>query len=259
MNKIRFAIKYIIHFLTAHNSKGFGIHSPLLYQFTKYVIEEKNSFYCFSKIEQVRNELKKDNRKINIVDFGTGKDRISKIKSIAQKSLKPKKQAQLLYRVIQYFKFSQIVELGTSLGITTSYLAISSKTIHCTSFEGSPEIKNIAHEIFKKLEIENIHVIEGDINKTLPAFIVKTDKIDFVFFDANHQSKAVLNYFKICLSKIHNNSVFVIDDIYWSSDMESAWKTIKNDPKVTSTIDLFHIGIVFFNSDLTKKHYKIRL
>ena len=258
MNRIRFAIKYIAHYLTARNSKGFGIHSPLLYQFTKYVIEEENPYYCFKEIEKGRNELKQDNRKINIVDFGTGKDRQRTIKSIAQTSLKPKKQAQLLYRIIQHFKFIEILELGTSLGITTSYLAISSKAIHCTSFEGSPEIKNIALENFRKLGIENVNVIEGDINKTLLEFIDETATIDFVFFDANHKSKAVLSYFEICLSKVHTNSVFVIDDIYWSADMECAWKTIKNNPLVTSTIDIYHMGIVFFNSDLTKKHYKIR-
>ena len=86
----------------------------------------------------------------------------------------------------------------------------------------------------------------------------QTNKLDFVFIDANHKSEAILNYFNLCLSKVHSNTVIVIDDIYWSSDMEKAWKKIKNSPQVMSTIDLFELGIVFFNPDLHKKHYKMR-
>ena len=79
-----------------------------------------------------------------------------------------------------------------------------------------------------------------------------------MFIDANHKSEAILRYFNLCLSKVHSNTVIVIDDIYWSSDMENAWKVIKNHPLVMSTIDLHQMGIVFFNSDLHKRHYKMR-
>ena len=120
------------------------------------------------------------------------------------------------------------------------------------------EIAEIARENIDKLAIKNIELVTGDINNTLTVVLDQTNKLDFVFIDANHKSEAILNYFNLCLSKVHSNTVIVIDDIYWSSDMEKAWKKIKNSPQVMSTIDLFELGIVFFNPDLHKKHYKMR-
>ncbi|HET7732429.1 MAG TPA: class I SAM-dependent methyltransferase [Paludibacter sp.] len=202
--------------------------------------------------------LKKDYRAINITDFGTGSDRTETISAIAYKSLKSAKYGQLLFRIIHYFRAQNVLELGTSLGITTSYLASVSSEIHCTSLEGCPEIAKIARENIDKLAIKNVEIVVGDINSTLANVLNQTNKLDFVFIDANHKSEAILRYFNLCLSKVHSNTVIVIDDIYWSSDMEKAWKVIKNHPQVMSTIDLFQLGIVFFNMDLNKKHYKMR-
>jgi predicted O-methyltransferase YrrM len=124
--------------------------------------------------------------------------------------------------------------------------------------EGCIQIANVAKENFKLLNIKNIQTVVGDIDKTLTTVLDEFDQLDLVFIDANHKSQAVLSYFEQSLPKVHPNSVIVIDDIYWSSDMEYAWRKIKEHPLVTSTIDLFQLGIVFFNSDLHKMHYKMR-
>jgi len=258
MNHFRNSLKYIVHFLSARNTWGFGVHSPFLFQFTRFVLLEKHSYYIFQQIENLRLKLKKDFRDINITDFGTGGNRTETISEITSKSLKSAKYGQLLFRIVHYFKARNVLELGTSLGITTSYLASASSEIQCTSLEGCPEIAQIARENIDKLVIKTIEIVVGNIDNTLVNVLNQTNKLDFVFIDANHQSEAILNYFNLCLSKVHANTVIVIDDIYWSGDMEKAWKVIKNHPQVMSTIDLFQLGIVFFNSDLYKKHYKMR-
>ena len=258
MNHLHYILKYISHFFLARNTRGFGVHSPFLFQFTRYVLCEKNSYYIFQSIEYLRSKLKKDYRKVGITDFGTGRNRIETVSEITNKSLKSAKYGQLLFRMVHYFKAQDVLELGTSLGITTSYLASVSSKIHCVSLEGCHEIAEIARENIDKLAIKNIELVTGDINNTLTVVLDQTNKLDFVFIDANHKSEAILNYFNLCLSKVHSNTVIVIDDIYWSSDMEKAWKKIKNSPQVMSTIDLFELGIVFFNPDLHKKHYKMR-
>jgi predicted O-methyltransferase YrrM len=79
-----------------------------------------------------------------------------------------------------------------------------------------------------------------------------------VFFDANHTKEATLNYFNQCLEKANNNTVFIFDDIYWSEGMTEAWKEIYSNPAVTYSIDLFHLGIVFFNKEWIKSHFKIK-
>lgn len=258
MKRFRFLYKYLIHFFSARNTRGFGVHSPFIFHFTKFVLNNKSFFYNFHKIESIRLELKKDKRVIDVKDFGTGIDRKRQISEIAKYSIKSQKYGQLLFRIANYFKSRNILELGTSIGVTTSYLAMSSNAIQCVSLEGCPQTAKIAIENFNKLGLKNIKVIVGNIDDSLSQVLNEVDKLDLIFFDANHRSESVLNYFNQCITKVHNNSVVIIDDIYWSSDMELAWKKIKEHPKVITTIDLFQIGIVFFNSDLYKKHYKMR-
>ena len=257
MKQARFILKYICHFFSAYHTKGFGVHSPFIFQFLNNVIYDRNKFYVFDEIEKIRIELLQNKQTIFVKDFGTGSDRNRKVSEIARKSLKSPKYGQLLFRIIQNVCPENILELGTSLGITTAYLAANSSKSKCITLEGSPEIIEIARDNFEKLGCKNIQIIEGDINQTLELALNKLQTIDFAFIDANHSSQAVLHYFQQCLPFASSNTVMVFDDIYWSDDMEFAWKSIKNHPKVTSTIDLFQLGIVFFNPDLNKKHYKM--
>jgi predicted O-methyltransferase YrrM len=229
-----------------------------MFQFTRLVLCEKNSYYIFETIETLRKSLKNDSRVLNITDFGTGINRKRTIAEISKKSLKSEKYGQLFFRIANYMKAQNILELGTSLGVTTAYLASPSTQIKCVSLEGCPEIAQVAQDNFVKLDIKNIQVVVGNIDNTLAPVLNEFDQLDLIFIDANHSSEAVLRYFEQCLLKVHNETLMVIDDIYWSADMESAWEIIKKHIQVTSTIDLFQLGIVFFNSDLHKMHYKMR-
>jgi len=258
MNHFRILYKYLCHFFTARNTGGYGVHSPFLFQFTRFVLKEKHAFYSFHSIENLRSALRKDNRIVHIADFGTGSDRTETISQIIGNAVQSPKYGQLLFRMVHYFKAQEILELGTSLGITTAYLASVSSDNVCVSLEGSPEIATVAKENLRKLKLSNVEVVVGDIDTTLLNVLNKTEKLDFVYFDANHRSEAVLSYFEQCLPKAHRETVMVFDDIYWSADMEHAWREIKKHPQVNSTIDLFQLGIVFFNDDLHKKHYKMR-
>jgi predicted O-methyltransferase YrrM len=257
MNYFSNSFKYIFRHRLSKQTRGFGVHSPFVFKFVNYVLKEKIPFYNFESIEILRTSLLRDKRNVDIVDFGTGNDRTEVVSAIARKSLKSAKYGQLMFRMICYFKAKNVLELGTSLGITTAYLAASGADIKCVSLEGCPNLAKIAQENFRKLGLQNIEVIKGDINQTLTTALNGFEKLDFVFFDANHQSNAVLRYFDLCLSKVHNDTVLIVDDIKWSKDMEWAWEVIKDNPHVTATIDLYQLGIVFFNADLNKRHYKM--
>jgi len=258
MKKLWRIYRYLLHCLTARNTHGFGVHSPFLFHFISFVVEEKNPYYIFSSIEKLRNNLIHDKTKIQIEDFGTGKNRTSTIETVVKKSVKPKKYGQLFFRIALHTKAQSILELGTSLGITTAYLAAASSQIRCTSMEGSKTLANLAKKIFQQLGLKNISLIEGNIDENLERVLENTPTFDLIYIDANHTSQAVTKYFEMCLEKVHAHSVILIDDIYWSPDMLKAWKFIKQHPKVTATIDLFETGIVFFDPNLYKKHYKVR-
>jgi predicted O-methyltransferase YrrM len=128
----------------------------------------------------------------------------------------------------------------------------------CVTLEGCPQIAAVAAENFRKLNLKTIELVVGNIDVTLPGVLASMPQLDMVFIDANHRSSAVLQYFELCLPNVHKNSIVIIDDIYWSDDMELAWQTIKNHPRVASSIDLFQMGIIFFNTDVNKMHYKMR-
>jgi predicted O-methyltransferase YrrM len=166
---------------------------------------------------------------------------------------------QMLFCLVEYIKPQFILELGTSLGITTCYLAKASSEARVYTLEGCGETAEIAGQLFKDLGISNISQITGNINDTLPSCISQMPRLDLVFFDANHAYQPTIHYFHICLSKATEESIFIFDDIHWSSEMQKAWEFIKNDPSVTLTLDLFYMGLVFFRKAQPKQHFILRI
>ena len=142
------AKKYIGYYLTAQNGKGHGIHSPFVFDFIIYVLNDKKKYPCYPKIESLRKQLLANKTIIEVEDFGAGSAVIPfkkrRIKDIAASSLKKKKYAQLLFRIAKYYQSRHIVELGTSFGISTCYLASAQKESSVTTLEGSHNIAGIA-------------------------------------------------------------------------------------------------------------------
>lgn len=233
------------------------MHSPFLFDFVKNVIYEKHPYYIYSVVERQRQKMLADKRKIYFEDYGTGKNRYIAVSEIAVKSIKKRKHAQLIYRIANFTKPDVVLELGTSLGITTSYLSSVSES--CITIEGSEAVAEIAKQNFNELQRSNIHLVTGDIATVLPDIVQHTESLDLVFIDANHTSKALNAYFDICMTKINPRSVMIIDDIHYSKDMESGWNYIKQHPEVSVTMDLYELGIVFFRPDLGRTNYKLSL
>ena len=248
-------IKFQFH---AKHHKGHGVHSPFVFSLIEDVLNEKNEYYAYKEIENARKNLLADNSTIFVNDHGTGKSRQRQISEIARCSLKSKKEAQMLFRFACLMQPKNILELGTCLGITTLYLAKARSSANIFTIEGCPNIAKIAQQNFKNLSAKNITSFVGNINTELPKVLSQIDSLDMVFFDANHTKEATLNYFYQCLEKANEGSVFIFDDIYWSKGMTEAWEEIYKNPAVTYSIDLFHLGIVFFNKEWKKSHFKIK-
>src|SRR5262249_27487483 len=105
----------------------------------------------------------------------------------------------------------------------------------------------------------NIQVITGNFDDTLTGMLQQLPMVDLAFLDGNHRLEPTLRYFEQVVSKVHEASVIILDDIHWSEEMEQAWKKIQQHPAVTCTIDLFFIGLVFFKEDIkTTQHFTIR-
>jgi predicted O-methyltransferase YrrM len=247
------AFKYLRYWLTASNGKGHGVHSPFVFEFIIKVLNDKRSFDCFPSIEALRSELKNNDSEIDVPDFGAGSrmqlDNKRKISAIAQSSLKPKKYSRLLFHIVEYYKPAIVVELGTSLGITTSYLACANPQASVITMEGAPEVAAIAANNFKRFDLSNIKIVEGNFDETLPSVVKELSAVDLAFVDGNHRKEPTLNYFYQLINVSKPSTIFIFDDIHWSKEMEEAWNEIKQHPLVTLTIDLFFIGLVFLRTE----------
>ena len=254
--------KYLHYYFTSSNGKGHGIHSPLVFDFIKNVLTDKSQCTNSDSIEALRASLKKDGRLIEVEDFGAGsgslKSNVRSVKLIAASSLKPKKYAQLLFRMVNYYQPKNVIELGTSFGITTSYLASANVDSNIFTCEGSKNIAEIAQRNFAYLGLQNIKLLQGSFTDTLPRLLSSIKKLDFAFIDGNHRKIPTLQYFEQLLSIADDQSILVFDDIHWSKEMEEAWAVILQHPRVTISIDLFFIGIIYLNKDVkVKQHFKI--
>ena len=260
MKALQLILRYIKYVFTAKGKHT--AQAPFLYEFITEVLSESTDDENCNSIETIRKKLCQSKKKIQITDFGAGStinnSKIRKIKDIAKNSAKNAKFGKLLYRIIQFYKPKNIIELGTSLGISTSYLAKADTKANVFTFEGCPATATIAQANFDKQNIKNISVILGDFNLTLANKLKEILTIDLAFIDGNHQKKPTIDYFKQCLKYANNNTIFIFDDIHWSQGMENAWDYIKKHKKTTLTIDLFFIGIVFFKSELSKENFIIR-
>ncbi|MBT3611564.1 MAG: SAM-dependent methyltransferase [Flavobacteriales bacterium] len=250
-------IKYLFRAKSKHAAQA-----PFLYKLITQVIDKRTNDNSCKNIEALRKELCKQERIIKITDFGAGStinnSKTRKVKDVAKNSAKNAKFGKLLYRIIQFYKPKNILELGTSLGISTSYLAKADANSQVFTFEGCPETAKIAQENFDNQNIKNISITLGDFNLTLTEKLKEIKTIDLAFIDGNHQEKPTIAYFKKCLEYANNNTIFVFDDIHWSDGMESAWNYIKTHPSTTLAIDLFFVGIVFIKSELSKEDFTIR-
>ncbi len=260
---ITMALKYCHYWLTSSNGKGHGMHSPYVFNLIQEVLLDKRNFYQFESIEKLRQKLLKDETEIEVVDFGAGSKNLStkkrKISAIAKSSLKPKKYSQLLFKLVDYYQPKTIVELGTSLGVTTSYLASVNLQSDVYTFEGAPTIADIAQQNFNHLQLKNINLTVGNFDDILTQTLPQFQTIDFVFIDGNHRYEPTINYFNQLLVKSNEQSIFILDDIHWSKEMEQAWNFVKEHAQVSATIDLFFIGIVILKKDFKmKQHFKVK-
>jgi predicted O-methyltransferase YrrM len=260
VSKLKHLLDYTKYRFKSGNEHS--IHSPFVFELYNDVICDETPYYIYEDIESIRAKLLLSQIEITIDDHGAGSKVNSsnkrKIKDIAKNTLKAPKYGQLLFRLVNRFKPNSILELGTSLGISTLYLAAPSKKTKTTTIEGCANTAKVAQINFDKIAFKNIELVNDTFDSYLPNFLSKTDLLDFVFFDGNHQEEATLNYFNLCVDKTHQQTVFIFDDIHWSDGMTAAWEQIKKHPKVTTTIDLFFLGIVFFNPDLSKENFILR-
>ena len=237
-----------------------GIHSPFVYKLATECFYDRSDFAAYKILADHRHRLVTDRDVIDVLDFGAGSrvfnSNARKVSAIARNAGIGKKRQQLLFRLVHYLQPASILELGTSVGLSTMALALGNKKAVVTSLEGCPETSRKAQKYFNAFEIRNIHLRNVEFDKYLSN---NTDTFDLIFVDGNHNKERTVAYFNALKKQVHNNSLIIFDDIYWSREMTSAWREIIADECVTASIDTFKWGFVFFRKEQKKQHFSIRV
>ena len=266
---------FLKHRLTAWNTSGEGIHSPYLFELVRFILRDGNSYYCFADIERRRELLLGCPDEIEVVDYGSqgspeGRKVTRRVCDIARTHLERPAVGQALFRIVNWVSRQEkrplsILELGTSFGITTAYLAAPDSRNRVVTMEGSREVLKVAQGVWRALKMENIEWMEGPIDDTL--FNTRAhvgdgspslpESLDIAYLDANHTYEATKRYAACLLPKLTEKGILIIDDIHYSEAMERAWNELKADARVTTTMDLYHIGLLFVDPHYLKRNYKI--
>jgi predicted O-methyltransferase YrrM len=254
MNRAVEYLKYVLHARNEH-----GLHSPFLFELYNEVFKSPKQFYCFDELEKKRAALKKDHRRIKVSDFGAGSSygggNERTISRIAKQSLKSKKYAQLLFRLAHHLKPKRILELGTSLGLSTSYLALSNSKTEVVSIEACPNIHREAKSTFKQFEVKNIQAINATFQEVLPDLM---GRFDIVFIDGHHNGPACLAYLEALKKNLNEEAFVVVDDIRWSQGMFEAWLKMKQDPFFQVKLDVFELGILIRRPQQANAYHILR-
>lgn len=252
--------KKYIRFLRKSKNQH-GIHSPFVYALVTQCFYDKKKYPVYQLINQHRKSLLQSNEVIAVTDFGAGSRIFSsnnrKVAAIAKHAGVSKKRQKLLVRLIRYLGAQQVIELGTSVGLAAAAMGLANTATKITTIEGCPETAGVAKTYFKHSGIENIKVIASTFESYFDSLQQQT--FDVIYIDGNHKKENTLHYFNTLLAQAHNETMFIIDDIYWSPSMTEAWEQMIQHPQVTVSIDTFQWGLLFIRNEQQKQHFTIRV
>jgi len=279
-SSVRLARKYLHYYFTAASGKGHGTHSPFVYDFIRKVLNERGGDPAYVAIEELRRRLLQDGTLLSTEDMGAGSAwsgagtagtaefagagaaalmHRRSIGDIARRAAKPPRLGQLLFRVARHYRPGTIVELGTSLGLSTAYLAAGAPDAKVWTIEGSAAIAMTAADNLRGLGLDNVEVSTGNFDDLLDPLLDKIGPVELAFVDGNHRREPTLRYFDALIRHTGRSAALIFDDIHWSLEMEQAWESIRKDPRVYLTIDLFFIGFVFLRDEFkVKQDFTIR-
>lgn len=250
LSRIHIICDFIKFFISAKTIDQ--IDSPFYFEFHQRVIKSYQS-YNDKSISLYREALKSDQTIVKVGNVGaksqiTKKNKVS-VSHISQNAVSKDFKCKLLLFIVNFFKSQTILELGTSLGVSTLYLAKADNLKKIISVEGEMDIYRY---------IQN-KVADGKLtllNSTFTDFFVKaindSELYDCIVIDGDHTYNATIDNFNQSRKILSENGIIILDDIYWSKGMKNAWKYIQNEHHEFHTINLFFYGIVFKNARLKK-------
>ncbi len=244
-----------------------SIHSPFLFHLYNDVIRAETDPGAVNMLKHYRRLVADDKTLLKYQTAGSAASvpRSVKPSGVMKREASVLKDSKLLYRLVRYFKPEYMLELGTNLGVGTFSLHAGHPEARLITVDAVRELSDKAGLLLNKMATkypqirpQQVDYRNGLFNDCLPQILKEVPRLDLVFFDGHHHEHPTKEYFNACLARAHPSTLFVFDDIHWSAGMNNAWKYIRSHEKVTQSVDLFHIGLVFFREELSRQFFELR-
>ena len=234
-----------------------------MYRLATKCFYDKTKYPEYQLLKAYHKYLLHNKTSIEVNDLGAGswvfhssKRSIADIAKVAGSSVKDMKR---LFRLTRYFKPENILELGTSLGKSTYAMALGNPEAQIMTVEGDENLVNFTSKQLKKSGINNVEIVHGDFDIYLDKLNQTEQKFDMIMMDGNHRLQPTLRYFNKLQKHLHNDSVVIVDDIYWSDEMITAWQQLKQHSNVKQSVDTFYFGLLFFRTGQFEQDFIINL
>ena len=241
----------------------YKVHSPFVFELVNDVLRNLPREGFMNDIEHLRTEMKQSGEMLHKTDLGAGGQKSRHyalpLRHIARTSLQNSRSCRRMLALARFVGARNMLELGTSLGVSSLYLAKGIPEAKLTTIEACPQTAAKARENFNKLNALNIELIVDDAGKAIRSFSNDQEPFDFVYFDANHRYEPTRDYFNAMLKYTHEDSVFVFDDIHWSEEMSKAWHEIIQNERVSISIDFYSFGLLFFRKRIERQNFRLKL
>ena len=237
----------------------YDVHSPYLHAFVREVYRDRRFYHAFTTIRNIRIAWSKSSDRVNLLQLGAP-SRTTDATSRSAASLVATNaiadgEGRLLFRLALWLRPERIVEFGTNAGISTLYLHLADTRVPLYTVEGNPEVAALARASFERAGAsDHLQAYVATFQDWL-AHLPFTDRARTLFFlDGDHRQHPTVAYVRAILATATADSIFVVADIHWSEEMESAWEKLKALPEVRASVDTYHFGLLFFRTEMNGPH-----
>jgi len=164
----------------------------------------------------------------------------------------------LFFRLTNFFRPDNILEIGTSWGISTLYLRLAGRQSEITVVEPLPEIHDFCREPFlPRLERRPISFGKNMLRFSWTIFRQTPETMYIV---VNRLPKPYYRALPDLLAPVLDmHALLIIDGIRSNSEVKSWWEKLVKDERVRVTVDMKNVGLVCCDPKLNKQDYQVSL
>jgi len=220
--------------------KGYGIHSPFMYSLITKVIEENSPYYIFEDIEKERKRLLSQKNETGI---------------LTRKETQSKNYGALLFRLVNFFKPTTVLQIGSVTGIMSLYLANASKRCKYYFLEEREGLFD-SYDFIQNHQLDNLIMKEGDYEVQLKELKTELPEVDLIHLNLRGDTEKTEKVIKLLIPFIHKNTILLIDGIGINKSMQKFWSGFIQTHSISVSLDLYALGIVFFDKKYHKQNFK---